>query len=74
MTEVCKESAIMHGFHEHAQVHGGKIVANVLTTPELYQKWQGEIREIYDYFQKIRVRLVEKLKTLPIDSIQFYLK
>jgi aspartate/tyrosine/aromatic aminotransferase len=58
----------MNGFHEHAQIHGGKIVANVLRTAELYEKWQAEIKDIYENFAEIRARLVEKLKTLPADS------
>lgn len=44
------------------QIHGGKVVATVLTTPELRALWEQELEAMRLRIREMRGRFVEKLK------------
>ncbi len=46
--------------------HGGAIVTEILTTPELRKMWEEELAEMRDRIRSMRVSFVEKLKALNV--------
>ena len=50
--------------YSNPPTHGGAIVTDVLTTPELRQMWEEELSEMRDRIRQMRQALVEKLKAL----------
>ena len=48
--------------YSNPPVHGGKVVATVLTTPELRQMWEDELAGMRVRIKEMRVAFVEKLK------------
>lgn len=52
--------------YSNPPTHGGAIVADVLTTPELRQLWEDELAEMRDRIRKMRLEFVAKLKALHI--------
>ncbi|MFZ3287969.1 MAG: aminotransferase class I/II-fold pyridoxal phosphate-dependent enzyme, partial [Telluria sp.] len=48
--------------YSNPPVHGGKVVATVLTTPELRQLWEEELAGMRVRIREMRGTLVEKLK------------
>ncbi len=52
--------------YSNPPTHGGAIVADVLTTPELRQLWEDELAEMRDRIRKMRLEFVAKLKALNV--------
>jgi len=52
--------------YSNPPTHGGGIVTDVLTSPELRQMWEDELGEMRDRIRKMRFELVEKLKALNV--------
>jgi aromatic-amino-acid transaminase len=50
--------------YSNPPTHGGAIVTDVLTSPELRQLWEDELGEMRDRIRKMRNELVDKLKAL----------
>jgi aromatic-amino-acid transaminase len=48
--------------YSNPPVHGGKVVATVLATPELRQLWEDELAQMRVRIKQMRDALVEKLK------------
>jgi aromatic-amino-acid transaminase len=48
--------------YSNPPIHGGAVVAAVLTTPELRQMWEDELAAMRDRIRSMRISLVEKLK------------
>jgi aromatic-amino-acid transaminase len=48
--------------YSNPPVHGGKVVATVLSTPELRQLWEDELAKMRVRIKQMRDALVEKLK------------
>jgi aromatic-amino-acid transaminase len=48
--------------YSNPPVHGGKVVATVLSTPELRQLWEDELATMRVRIKQMRDQLVEKLK------------
>jgi len=48
--------------YSNPPTHGGAVVAAVLSTPELRQKWEDELAVMRERIRAMRVGLVEKLK------------
>jgi aromatic-amino-acid transaminase len=48
--------------YSNPPVHGGKVVATVLTTPELRQLWEGELAAMRVRIKQMREAFVTKLK------------
>jgi aromatic-amino-acid transaminase len=49
--------------YSNPPTHGGKIVATVLTTPELRALWEQELGQMRDRIRAIREQLVNKVQT-----------
>lgn len=47
--------------YSNPPTHGAKVVAAVLTTPDLYQQWEVELGEMRDRIRDMRSSLVAKL-------------
>ncbi len=52
--------------YSNPPTHGGAIVADVLTAPELRQLWEDELAEMRDRIRKMRLEFVAKLKALNV--------
>jgi aromatic-amino-acid transaminase len=48
--------------YSNPPMHGGKVVATVLSTPELRQLWEDELAQMRVRIKRMRDELVEKLK------------
>ena len=48
--------------YSNPPTHGGKVVATVLNSPELFQLWSDELAGMRDRIRAMRSQLVEKLK------------
>ena len=48
--------------------HGAKVVAAVLTNPELYAQWEAELAEMCDRIRDMRAALVEKLQAAGVEQ------
>ncbi len=48
--------------YSNPPTHGGKVVATVLNSPELFQVWADELAGMRDRIRAMRSQLVEKLK------------
>jgi aromatic-amino-acid transaminase len=48
--------------YSNPPIHGGAVVAAVLSNPELRQQWEDELAGMRDRIRAMRVSLVEKLK------------
>ncbi|WVM92982.1 aminotransferase class I/II-fold pyridoxal phosphate-dependent enzyme [Halopseudomonas pachastrellae] len=48
--------------------HGAKVVAAVLTNPELYAQWEEELAEMRDRIRDMRAALVEKLQAAGVEQ------
>jgi aromatic-amino-acid transaminase len=48
--------------YSNPPMHGGKVVATVLSTPELRQKWEDELAQMRVRIKQMRDTLVQKLK------------
>jgi aromatic-amino-acid transaminase len=49
--------------YSNPPTHGGKVVANVLLTPELRELWERELGEMRERVKAMRRQLVDKLRT-----------
>ena len=52
--------------YSNPPTHGGAIVTDVLTTPELRTLWEEELAEMRDRIRKMRLAFVDKLKALNV--------
>jgi len=52
--------------YSNPPTHGGAIVTDVLTTPELRALWEEELAEMRDRIRKMRLAFVDKLKALNV--------
>ena len=52
--------------YSNPPTHGGGIVSDVLTNPELRQLWEDELREMRERIRKMRLAFAEKLKSLEV--------
>jgi len=52
--------------YSNPPTHGGAIVTDVLTTPELRALWEEELAEMRDRIRKMRLSFVDKLKALNV--------
>jgi len=52
--------------YSNPPTHGGAIVTDVLTTPELRMLWEEELAEMRDRIRKMRLAFVDKLKALNV--------
>jgi aromatic-amino-acid transaminase len=48
--------------YSNPPIHGGQVVATVLSTPELRQTWENELAGMRDRIREMRSKLVELLK------------
>jgi aromatic-amino-acid transaminase len=48
--------------YSNPPTHGGRVVATVLTTPELRTLWQGELTQMRDRIKQVRAALVDRLR------------
>ncbi|HRL21743.1 MAG TPA: amino acid aminotransferase [Alcaligenes sp.] len=48
--------------YSNPPTHGGKVVATVLNSPELFQTWSDELAGMRDRIRSMRSQLVDKLK------------
>lgn len=48
--------------YSNPPTHGGKVVATVLNSPELFQQWSDELAQMRDRIRSMREQLVSKLK------------
>lgn len=48
--------------YSNPPTHGGKVVATVLSNPELFQLWSDELAQMRDRIRSMREQLVSKLK------------
>lgn len=61
--------------YSNPPTHGGKVVATVLNTPELFQLWSGELAQMRDRIREMRHQLVSKLKAqAPEHNFDFVLQ
>ena len=66
---------IVRANYSNPPTHGGKIVANVLTTPELRKLWETELAGMRDRIKAMRKLLVEKLHArVPGSDFSFMLR
>ncbi|MEJ5999897.1 amino acid aminotransferase [Paucibacter soli] len=60
--------------YSNPPMHGGQIVAKVLTTPELRSLWEGEVSEMRDRIHQMRNALYEVLSAkLPGRNFDYFL-
>ncbi len=52
--------------YSNPPTHGGAIVTDVLTTPELRAMWEEELSEMRERIRQMRVAFVDKLKALNV--------
>jgi aromatic-amino-acid transaminase len=52
--------------YSNPPTHGGAVVAEVLTNPELRRVWESELTEMRERIRKMRLEMVEKLKALNV--------
>jgi aromatic-amino-acid transaminase len=52
--------------YSNPPTHGGAIVAEVLTNPELRRLWESELTEMRERIRRMRLEMVDKLKTLNV--------
>jgi len=57
--------------YSNPPTHGGKVVATVLSTPELRQLWEEELAAMRVRIRDMRGALVEKLKKAPGHDFEF---
>lgn len=66
---------IVRANYSNPPTHGCKIVANVLTTPDLRNEWEAELAGMRDRIKAMRKLLVEKLHALvPGSDFSFMLR
>lgn len=66
---------VVRANYSNPPTHGGKIVANVLTTPELRKLWESELAGMRDRIKAMRKLLVEKLHArVPGSDFSFMLR
>jgi aromatic-amino-acid transaminase len=66
---------IVRANYSNPPTHGGKIVANVLTTPELRKQWEAELAGMRDRIKSMRKLLVERLHArVPGSDFSFMLR
>ena len=53
--------------YSNPPTHGAKVVAAVLTNPELYAQWEAELAEMRDRIRDMRAALVEKLQAAGVE-------
>ena len=54
--------------YSNPPTHGAKVVAAVLTNPELYAQWEDELAEMRDRIRDMRAALVEKLQAAGVEQ------
>ncbi|ONM43666.1 aromatic amino acid aminotransferase [Halopseudomonas pachastrellae] len=54
--------------YSNPPTHGAKVVAAVLTNPELYAQWEDELAEMRDRIRDMRAALVEKLRAAGVEQ------
>ena len=54
--------------YSNPPTHGAKVVAAVLTNPELYAQWEEELAEMRDRIRDMRAALVEKLQAAGVEQ------
>ncbi len=54
--------------YSNPPTHGAKVVAAVLTNPELYAQWEAELAEMRDRIRDMRAALVEKLQAAGVEQ------
>jgi aromatic-amino-acid transaminase len=52
--------------YSNPPIHGGGVVADVLTSPELRQLWEDELAEMRNRIRTMRLEFVERLKALGV--------
>jgi len=52
--------------YSNPPTHGGAIVAEVLTNPELRRLWESELTEMRERIRRMRLEMVDKLKALNV--------
>ena len=57
---------VIRANYSNPPTHGGGIVADVLTNPELRKLWEDELTEMRDRIRKMRLEFVAKLKALNV--------
>ncbi len=57
---------VIRANYSNPPTHGGGIVADVLTNPELRTLWEDELTEMRDRIRKMRLEFVAKLKALNV--------
>ncbi len=58
--------------YSNPPTHGGQIVAQVLTTPELRASWENELAQMRDRIKDMRRQFVDKLKAkVPASNFEF---
>ncbi|MBE7524229.1 MAG: aspartate/tyrosine/aromatic aminotransferase [Burkholderiales bacterium] len=66
---------VVRANYSNPPTHGGRIVANVLTTPELRKLWESELAGMRDRIKAMRKLLVEKLHArVPGSDFSFMLR
>lgn len=61
--------------YSNPPTHGSKIVATILSSPELRKVWEGELAHMRDRIKSMRTQLVEKLKArVPNVNFDFVIK
>jgi aromatic-amino-acid transaminase len=61
--------------YSNPPTHGGRIVAAVLTTPELRSIWESELKQMRERIKQVRTALVDKLRQrAPKSDFSFVLR
>ena len=66
---------VVRANYSNPPTHGGQVVANVLTSPELRALWEGELTAIRERIRTMRKALVDRLRSrAPTGDFGFVLK
>ncbi|HZR02158.1 MAG TPA: amino acid aminotransferase [Burkholderiales bacterium] len=66
---------VVRSNYSNPPMHGGEIVATVLSSPELRQQWESELAGMRDRIKQMRTGLVERLRArLPGRDFDFVLR